>query len=448
MKSQGLSYALLATISALITVWPLPETMALRNLLLVVGAALAIPLTWKNRMHLFQRDAWPIWLSAAFFLWLAFHYLVLTSSPKEQLSELQGVWARAAISSIIGLAAGLTILLREPRAERGTRQTHWFITVGLSATTLIYAIGYLFFCIKRGEWITPPFFQEIYRGKPPIVVFVGLALVIYFIKAYETLLKRSLLELSIWSTLILLSLFDFVFTGTKNGVIVFALTAGAFILIAARGRLEAHQKRLVRSAAVGLILIALPVIVYHVRENEAWRNLWPDIKAAWDIEGNPQWKQMGSYTLPQNENMRQVNQSTYERIAWAHAGLTLIQEHPLGYGLLYHSFGALAAKKWADFHKPNGVTRGATHSAWIDMTLGVGVPGTILFASGLLLAFARTRRLDGFWRTYVLSTIPLLFFIFLITEVASDVYVEFLFMMTFMFLGMTLRPHDGKRKLN
>jgi O-Antigen ligase len=442
------SNAILLSACALIAIWPLPGTMALRNLLLIAGLFLSISVLSRLKATLFQKDAWPIWCTSSFFLWLLIHYAFFAHRPEEQLAELKGVWVRAAISAIIGLATGLTLLERKEGAPNSHKPTQWFMTIGLSATTVIYAIGYFVFCATRKTWITPPFFAEIYGGKPPIVVFVGLASVLYFINAYESLMKRSKRELFVWGALIATSLFDFIFTGTKNGVIVFILVLGIATAAAFKSKLRGQQRKVLVLATTCLIAFTLPVVTYHIRANEAWKNILPDIQTAWDIDSNQEWKQVGNYDLPSNQNQQLVNRSTYERIAWAHVGLTLIEQNPLGYGLLHHSFGAMAAERWSDFHKPDGITRGATHSAWIDMTLGIGIPGVSLIAFGLAISLARSYRLSGFWRRYVASTIPLLVFIYLITEVASDVYVEFLFYLIFLFLGMTLQKRVGKLNFN
>jgi hypothetical protein len=446
--SLNRSNAILLSACVLIAIWPLPGTMALRNVLLIAGFFLSIPVLSRLKAALFQKDAWPIWCTSGFFLWLLIHYAFLAHSPEEQLAELKGVWVRTAISAIIGLASGLTILDRKGIVPNSDKSTQWFMTVGLSATTVIYALGYFIYCATRKTWITPPFFAEIYGGKPPIVVFVGLACVLYFINAYESLMKRSKRKLLVWGALIATSLFDFILTGTKNGVIVFVLILGIATAAAFNSKLRAQQRKILVLATTCLIALTIPVVTYHIRANEAWKNLLPDIQTAWDIDSNQQWKQVGNYDLPSNQNQQPVNRSTYERIAWAHVGLTLIEQIPLGYGLLHHSFGAMAAERWSDFHKPDGITRGATHSAWIDMTLGIGIPGVSMIALGLAISFARSSRLSGFWRRYLASTIPVLVFIYLITEVASDVYVEFLFYVIFLFLGMTLQKKEGKPNFN
>jgi O-antigen ligase len=60
-------------------------------------------------------------------------------------------------------------------------------------------------------------------------------------------------------------------------------------------------------------------------------------------------------------------------VAWALAGIKLLQENPLGYGLLTLSFERLSKQKWENS------LLGLTHSGWIDFSLGYGILGLLLF---------------------------------------------------------------------
>lgn len=74
-----------------------------------------------------------------------------------------------------------------------------------------------------------------------------------------------------------------------------------------------------------------------------------------------------------------VSVTNYERMAWAKEGIKLAIQNPLGYGLIERSFGHLAKLNWPDskLHQ--------SHSGWIDLTLGLGIPGILLILSSLLL---------------------------------------------------------------
>jgi hypothetical protein len=175
-----------------------------------------------------------------------------------------------------------------------------------------------------------------------------------------------------------------------------------------------------------------------------------DYKTSVKIEEHNNWKDNTS-PLPTNENGIAVNGSTYQRVAWARAGLDLLIDHPLGYGLINHSFGALAIQKWSNFHKPDGKNRGSTHSGWLDFALGFGILGVLMVCIPLTVSYFRARKRTDFWGTYAVWTIPLIGVSYLTTEVCTGHFIELLFFLTALFSGLTLRnarePNGGNAGL-
>ena len=83
-----------------------------------------------------------------------------------------------------------------------------------------------------------------------------------------------------------------------------------------------------------------------------------------------------------------VSVTNYERIAWGKEGLLLLTQNPLGFGLIERSFGHLAKKVWPEslLHQ--------SHSGWLDLALGIGLPGIALVLGSLALAMKQLYRLD------------------------------------------------------
>jgi O-antigen ligase len=73
-----------------------------------------------------------------------------------------------------------------------------------------------------------------------------------------------------------------------------------------------------------------------------------------------------------------VSVTNYERMAWAKEGLKFIVQNPLGYGLVERSFGHVAKIQWPDSRLHQ------SHSGWIDLTLGIGIPGMALIMGALM----------------------------------------------------------------
>jgi O-antigen ligase len=117
----------------------------------------------------------------------------------------------------------------------------------------------------------------------------------------------------------------------------------------------------------------------------------------------------------------------------------LVQEHPFGYGLINHSFGALALQKWSDFYKPIGKYRHASHSGWLDFTLGFGIPGLAFVLLPMWVAFYRAGGQTGFWFEWVRWSVPVVTLVYAITEVCTAHFIEFLFFYIAMASGITTR---------
>jgi len=260
-----------------------------------------------------------------------------------------------------------------------------------------------------------------YKSKPALVIF-GILLIPH--ACIQILLstseRRSRPTQSNSASRNFLGLFAFYFANTKNGFLMLFFTSVIFIVSVSKRGYKAIKNPIFLLSTLVLAGLALVPVKTHIESNPAWRMLIADAKVAVDINEHPHWKNRKIYPLPDNEYGLPVNGSTYERLSWATAGIQLIQEHPIGYGLIHHSFGALAEKKWPDFEKNERGTRGATHSGWIDFTLGFGVPGLLLILLPLFVCFYRSLGQEGYWHDYIRWTIPTIFAAYTVTEVSSD----------------------------
>lgn len=177
----------------------------------------------------------------------------------------------------------------------------------------------------------------------------------------------------------------------------------------------------------------------HLERNPQWFSMIADVKVGVDIDHQNRWKNSDAYPLPVNHFGRTVDISIYERSAWFTAGSRLLIENPLGYGLVNHSFGALASAKWPDYKVASEKFRGATHSGWLDFALGLGIPGLLLVLIPLWTSWYRSLYQNGLWFSYASWTIPIMSFAYLTTEVAVGHFIEMLFFMTAFFCGLTLQ---------
>ena len=445
---QKNTHIYLAVVAAsLVAIWPLPETIALRHLLLFIGLALSFPVIRTHGHSLLKKDAWPLWVLASFFLWLLVHLAFFSVNVDEQWNELRSDWLRSLIAAVIGLSLGLVLANPNQRdsSQPDSKTFESILFVGFSGTVVIFFFRYIYEIFITSQWIHNDFYMTPFKSKTPLVVFGGIFLPLAFIKMLRVFTGD---EKPHWTTVaffgILLTLVAEYFANTKNGFIVLIFVSVIFIfsLIRAISNSQGTNK-FIWPFLFALLFMTAFGIKKHVESNPTWPMLWSDVKVSLDINHHENWKNRNVYPLPKNEYGVEVNGSTYERIAWARAGVQLIKENPQGYGLISHSFGALAIEKWPNFYKPVGKTRGATHSGWIDFTLGLGIPGLLLVLVPLGASFWRALHKEGFWYTYIVWTAPTITLIYATTEVSSDHFIELLFFMIAVFCGMTLKPNDN-----
>ena len=441
MVKPFLAYFLLVFSSALLAVWPVPETIALRHILLGLGFINGLAALYSYKEMLIRRSSWPFWFFLSFFIWLVIHLIIFTNEFDAQLFELKHVWMRCFLATPIGLGAGL-ILNDLHRPAMGKRNNVIFLMLaGISGTCLIGFSHYIYTALHTGQPLNYGILFNFYKAKTPFVIGAALTLPLCLILIIRSINK----EVNSWWILpslmvISINLFVAYFSNTKNGIAIFAITLIIFSI-----NLIFQIKWGWRNSFITLLIGTLILILSyagiknHVEKNDAWPSMIANIKIGADINHQNYWKNRDFYPKPLNQNGDPVDISTYERTAWFFAGSRLLAENPIGYGLLHHSFGSLALTKWPDFYKPNGNLKGATHSGWLDFALGLGIPGLLLVLIPLFSSWYRSLFQEGLWFSYAAWTIPILSFAYLTTEVAGEHFTELLFFMVAFFCGLTLQ---------
>lgn len=432
--------------SILLVIWPIPETIFLRNAILFIGFVTSLMYLYKSRNNLIKLSAWPIFLFLVFFLWLGIHLCFFSSQFDLQLSELKSTWLRCLLATPLGFSLGLVLIKYNANTTKKFKSTSLFFEVNipyiiiflsLSSTCLIYTFFYFYSFFFQFD--APSFSLAPYNAKTPIVVACALFLPLCFITILNSLkhLQAKLIFFSIFGLLV--SFFSIYFSNTKNGFFIYCLCSIFFIC-----QLIMHTKwGFIKISLSGVILCS--VILFgtyasqqHIFQNPMWTTLSTDIKIGLDIDRYEHWKNRYEYPIPKSPDGVEVSSASYERIAWFRAGVALLVENPLGFGLLHHSFGWLALRKWPNFYKPIGNLRGATHSGWLDLALGTGFPGVLLILIPLFAAWVRSLHNKGLWFSYTSWSIPTMTCAYLIAEVAGAHFTELLFFMTAFFCGITL----------
>jgi hypothetical protein len=414
---------------------------------------------------IFSRIAWPLWIFLGFYLWLLLHLIFFSTSYDEQLHELLHGWMRCLLATPLGLSLGLLLAHPQPLAHlnaqtktlalSATNTSTLLLLISFSGVTLISFSHYIIQVWHSHQLLDQEMIYQLLlslygQAKQPFVVGTTLALplcLILIIRAINQQISKWWILASVLS--ITLGLFALYFSNTKNGIAIFALSLAVFAVNLAL-KIHWRLRNFLKAALISVVIISPSYVVIekHLERNSAWANLVANFYVGIDIDHHNEWKDSKLYpNYLKNQYGSSVNFSTYERTAWFRVGLRLLQENPLGYGLLNQSFGSLAAIKYSDFSKPVGTTRGATHSGWLDFALGMGTPGLLLVLVPLFAAWYRSLYQNGLWFSYASWTIPILSFAYLTTEVSVSHYIELLFFMTAFFCGLTLRFPKPKHRL-
>ena len=402
------------TFVILYSVWILPEIAAWRNTSLVIGATLGLYMSYQYRSLLLSKQALPIWLIGMLFIWASFHLLFLSQNPAVQLIEFKGIWKRAFLAAIFALGLGLSIANNTERIQKWA----WpLIYLGLLMPTLIYLLKWTL--TTYGQSIfgleSVPLFLKVYPGsqlfyvpKTDYVVFCLPTLAVALGQILTLLQDRKIkwVQLLIYGASTIAVSLVFYGQNIKNGFAYEALLFILFLLMIVKATKRKWTP--IKAGILVIILIGVGFVGHrHIQQNDSWATFATDAKIAAQLDCYQEWKFNGEKGYPINELGKTVSITNYDRIAWGLVGMSLFQENLWGYGLIENSFGPLVNKKWPE----SSVHLSHAHSGWLDLALGLGLPGIVLVLTALALALKLTANVTTPWnslgRWVLLSTLLL-----------------------------------------
>jgi len=173
------------------------------------------------------------------------------------------------------------------------------------------------------------------------------------------------------------------------------------------------------------------VFSMHTKKDNAWSSLLSDIRVASNIEQNDEWKCYDGESTPINENGKKVSLTNYYRASWAIVAVDLIKTNPLGYGLIDSSFGHLARERWPESRLTEA------HSGWLDLMLGIGVPGVILLIASGIVAIKNIYKLScTFYETGMIWILGGQALLMISTEVSKEIYIQSLIFLIMIVIGL------------
>lgn len=416
-------------------VWLLPNTVFIRNFCLIAGALLSLVVIVPRWRLLLQKRALPIWLITGLFLWVTFHLFLIGPEHAIQFEEYAKSWKKISISSVFAVGLGMAIARNFQDLKR--LEVYWrLIYFGLLLPMLIYFVklGATTYSTHFGIELSPHLIisREIFTDSFAIhrsgyVFFVMPALAIAISKLAYVLKNRLPLFKSngiYWFAVAGTSLLFYV-ENDRLASIFFVI----LIFVATIPVMRSWVGKASTIKTFGFLVLTLFVIgaisFATYRQNAQWDSFFADAKMAVQVERYDNWKYTPEY-LPVNELGQKASDSNYKRIAWLIVGTRLTLENPLGYGLMSQSFGRIGKLKWPDSQMS------WSHSAWLDITLGYGFPGLILFLGAVFFAWNNCKVIPVPWGLMGRWGLGILTLVFMFKEVSSEVYINaFVFLILF-----------------
>jgi len=381
LSERSLANVTVFSSCALLFIWVVPETIAFRHLLLIIGAISSGFLLRKNLQLIYPlRPAnLPLYILFSLFIWVAIHWSFFSLNSELEFSEIKSLWVRTFLGAIMGVGLGIALRKYSPLCK--------YVYCALFSTPLINLGSYVYASVLNHGLVLPSQFSRFFFTKIETAYFGGIAAavsvgqLVYLFKCNHY--PNKIRKIIFWFLGIVLVLVSAIISRTKNGMLIVVILLFALIIIFLINAIRGHIKRssVYISVFVLFTVLATSFMIHNKYASTGWSNIYDDVKVAIDIDKHKQWNQVeGEPVYPLNSKGVPVETNTYSRVAWATVGLRLIWQHPLGYGSINHSFDGMQ-----DFAGIEHGHKGQTHSGWIDYGLAFGLPGLIILISALVL---------------------------------------------------------------
>lgn len=429
--------AALFLIGILWFVWPIPHTISIREGSVILSVLLFGYIAYKGKSGeaAFRRGKPLIYFYVLFTAWILFLAIFISEETVWTLKEIKGQWGTGLMAFAAALIAsgdfGKESLLTPKRV-------FMIIFAALFVHVLyidIYAINHI---ITHGEvpsrvaGLTGGMDKSNYLSNH---LFMILAAEVFFRWAY----RKSFLPFNATALVsaIFITLFSFYIEFSRNGMVVAVMMTIAFVI------LFMYEKRSLKTAvAAGLVIVVMGAYgIVSFKSDKRWSTLMDTVPIALDTETNRAWLNHEKYPYPMLNGV-QVNLSNYERIAWFKEGIVLVAENPLGIGFGRNAFGHGLMAKY------NEDGPGHSHSGILDLTIGTGIPGLLIWLSmffyvlyASLRTFVRTKSYFALMFFFIAGNFALRM---LVDSIIRDhMLQQFMFLTGFLFVLMAREAEEG-----
>lgn len=381
MPGTAMSWFWQAWLAAVVFVFPIPHTIALRNLLLLAGVLVLALGCSQARPRLAPWLKPAAWWLAALTAWIFFHSIAVAPVPSLALDQFHANWLVPLLIGAIGAWAAPQ--LTEGRALRAV--------ICALATHMAWMLAWQFkLWLASGDWPfkATPFAAYDYHGTLNsffLVLLVADRLVL-MTERYSPL---AIGKYAGWALLLLSLLSDLTLQSRNSTAITLTmLVVASLALFKARSR---NWRTIV--LALGMVML---IAAGSLQFEQRWQGLRESVVVGWSSPSK-QWMNLTATdesTWPLTSSGKAIEESAYLRAAWVRQAVDFVAEHPMGIGFGHDAFGRAVALKYGH------TGFGSSHSGWLDFMLGTGLAGLglLLAAAGSAVYAAWTRfvaRQDG-----------------------------------------------------
>lgn len=424
--------ASLIVCAVLYFIWPVTHTMALRKLLLVLGAGIGIVLWGRSAEdRAILKSSWMI-TSGILLVWLVLHAMFLSQNGSEAWGELLGQWLPAYMAMLVGIGLGLAGSTISPSTFRT------YLVAILAAQPVLYLFLSLFESIRLGHLAIA--YWGIMDHKLGLTFYADLLAALSCAKFVDAANSDAgKIRTYGWVLPILLAFYVAIVSDSLNGILLLSvcmlLTLGS---LAYQSR-KNISRGIVAAAAILLIAVPLYAVSYSPGVQAKLKSLVSDTKAAVNIDKYPNWKNFAKLGLPTNEQGVRVRESFYLRVAYATAGLGGVLEHPWGYGISRHAFERLMQQKYPDVVIAN------SHNGYIDLVCAVGFPALLIVLLVIATAIGQARKSGSEWAHPTIWMIGITALHWALDPISRDHYLETFFFMVGLLSTLNLISHSENR---
>jgi O-antigen ligase len=377
MRNRLIINAGFLLLGVLFFIWPVPGTISVRDLSISLLFIIFLYSAFRTRpLHLKTKElATPFVILAVLTIWILFEAFFISTETAWSLREITGQW-------LISLLVFVTAALAAVSVEEGTFfksgnivRLLFFILLAHILYVDLYAI-YVFATTS----VLPTWVFGLTGGKDKSSYLSHFLLMILCVEIYfRTRQKKGSLPINnrMLYLALLLTLFSVYLEGVRNGTVAAVLLLFAFILLYFLKNDRSLRRLALISSFIALLLVFgyISSISSKSEQRHRWMTFLETVPLALDTRNNKAWLNPNKYPYPKLKSGETVHGSNYERIAWIKEGIVLIMENPLGVGFGRNAFGHAIKRKYP----AEEVLAAHSHSGVVDLAVGTGVPGLLLW---------------------------------------------------------------------